>query len=141
MCSSECVETIFFISQLHEGSQWFLHASRLFHALMIAFLMTLGFSPNDTCGFPTLHILTSLHVSLHIHIVQSHTTTTTTTNHFHHHCQPTSSCTHIVLHIHICSILLKEAADRFEMFIRVKRSRSILHPPPPPYNKHNINYC
>jgi hypothetical protein len=56
---------------------------------------------------------------------------------------PTSSCTHIVHHIHICS-MLKEADDPFEMFIPtgpVKRSASILHPPPPPpYNKHNINH-
>jgi hypothetical protein len=55
---------------------------------------------------------------------------------------PTSSYTYIVLDIHICS-MLKEAADPFEMFIptgQVKRSPSILHPPPP-YNKHNINYC
>jgi hypothetical protein len=40
--------------------------------------------------------------------------------------------------------MLKEADDHFEMFILtgiVKRSVSILHPPPPPYNKHNINYC
>jgi hypothetical protein len=39
--------------------------------------------------------------------------------------------------------MLKEADDPFEMFIFagiVKRSPSILHPPPP-YNKHNINYC
>jgi hypothetical protein len=39
--------------------------------------------------------------------------------------------------------MLKEAADPFEMFVLtgiVKRSLSILHPPPP-YNKHNINYC
>jgi hypothetical protein len=39
--------------------------------------------------------------------------------------------------------MLKEADDPFEMFIPtgpVKRSVSILHPPPP-YNKHNINYC
>jgi hypothetical protein len=39
--------------------------------------------------------------------------------------------------------MLKEADDHFEMFIptgHVKRSPSILHPPPP-YNKHNINYC
>jgi hypothetical protein len=40
--------------------------------------------------------------------------------------------------------MLKEAADPFEMFMPtgpVKRSVSILHPPPPPYNKHNINHC
>jgi hypothetical protein len=40
--------------------------------------------------------------------------------------------------------MLKEAADPFEMFIHtgiVKRSPSSLHPPPPPYNKHNFNYC
>jgi hypothetical protein len=39
--------------------------------------------------------------------------------------------------------MLKEADDPFEMFILtgvVKRSPSNLHPPPP-YNKHNINYC
>jgi hypothetical protein len=39
--------------------------------------------------------------------------------------------------------MLKEADNRFEMFIVtgiVKRSLSILHPPPP-YKKHNINYC
>jgi hypothetical protein len=39
--------------------------------------------------------------------------------------------------------MLKEADDHFEMFIPtgiVKRSPSSLHPPPP-YNKHNINYC
>jgi hypothetical protein len=39
--------------------------------------------------------------------------------------------------------MLKETADPFEMFTVtgiVKRSVSILHPPPP-YNKHNINYC
>jgi hypothetical protein len=39
--------------------------------------------------------------------------------------------------------MIKEADDPFEMFILtgiVKRSPSILHPPPP-YNKHNINYC
>jgi hypothetical protein len=39
--------------------------------------------------------------------------------------------------------MLKEAADPFEIFIhtgQVKRSVSKLHPPPP-YNKHNINYC
>jgi hypothetical protein len=39
--------------------------------------------------------------------------------------------------------MLKEAADPFEMFIPtgiVKRTPSPLHPPPP-YNKHNINYC
>jgi hypothetical protein len=39
--------------------------------------------------------------------------------------------------------MLKEADDPFEMFIPaglVKRSASILHPPPP-YNKHNINHC
>jgi hypothetical protein len=39
--------------------------------------------------------------------------------------------------------MLKEADDHFEMFMQtgiVKRSPSILHPPPP-YNKHNINYC
>jgi hypothetical protein len=39
--------------------------------------------------------------------------------------------------------MLKEADDPFEMFFLtgiVKRSVSILHPPPP-YNKHNINYC
>jgi hypothetical protein len=39
--------------------------------------------------------------------------------------------------------MLKEAADPFEMFFltgKVKRSVSPLHPPPP-YNKHNINYC
>jgi hypothetical protein len=39
--------------------------------------------------------------------------------------------------------MLKEAADPFEMFILTgpeKRSVSILHPPPP-NNKHNINYC
>jgi hypothetical protein len=79
------------------------------------------------------------------------------THHYHHHIIPhhhnqpslpslpphhlrSSSCTHLVLHIHICSVL-KEAADRFEMFIltgQVKRSSSPLHPPPP-YNKHNIN--
>jgi hypothetical protein len=38
--------------------------------------------------------------------------------------------------------MLKEAADHFEMFKPtgpVKRSLSQLHPPP--YNKHNINYC
>jgi hypothetical protein len=38
--------------------------------------------------------------------------------------------------------MFKEAADPFEMFILtgiVKRSLSPLHPPPP-YNKHNINY-
>jgi hypothetical protein len=37
--------------------------------------------------------------------------------------------------------MLKEADDHFEMFFltgTVKRSLSILHPPPP-YNKHNIN--
>jgi hypothetical protein len=58
------------------------------------------------------------------------------------HWHPTSSCTYIVLHIHICS-MLKKAADPFEMFFptdKVKRSVSILHPPPP-HNKHNINYC
>jgi hypothetical protein len=55
---------------------------------------------------------------------------------------PTSSCTHLVLHIHICS-MLKEADDDFEMLMQtgpVKRSISPLHPPPP-YNKHNTNYC
>jgi hypothetical protein len=39
--------------------------------------------------------------------------------------------------------MLKEADDPFEMFIptgKVKRSESLLHPPPP-YNKYNINYC
>jgi hypothetical protein len=39
--------------------------------------------------------------------------------------------------------MLKEADDHFEMFKLtgpVKRSPSILHPPPP-YNKHNIKYC
>jgi hypothetical protein len=39
--------------------------------------------------------------------------------------------------------MLKEADDPFEMFIPtgpVKRSVSPLHPPPPPYNKHNINH-
>jgi hypothetical protein len=39
--------------------------------------------------------------------------------------------------------MLKEAEDHVEMIIPtgiVKRSPSILHPPPP-YNKHNINYC
>jgi hypothetical protein len=39
--------------------------------------------------------------------------------------------------------MLKEADDPFKMFIYtgiVKRSPSRLHPPPP-YNKHNINYC
>jgi hypothetical protein len=39
--------------------------------------------------------------------------------------------------------MLKEAADPFEIFIltgHVKRIASKLHPPPP-YNKHNINYC
>jgi hypothetical protein len=53
-----------------------------------------------------------------------------------------SSCSHLVHHIRICS-MLKEADDSFEMFIhtgQVKRSVSPLHPPPP-YNKHNINYC
>jgi hypothetical protein len=38
--------------------------------------------------------------------------------------------------------MLKKADDPFEMFIptgMVKRSVSPLHPPP--YNKHNINYC
>jgi hypothetical protein len=38
--------------------------------------------------------------------------------------------------------MLKEAADPFEIFIVtgiVKRTPSSLHPPP--YNKHNINYC
>jgi hypothetical protein len=63
------------------------------------------------------------------------------TNHLHHHCHPTSSFTHNVLDVHICS-MLKEAADPFEMLILtgpVKRSPFPLHPPP--YNKHNINYC
>jgi hypothetical protein len=39
--------------------------------------------------------------------------------------------------------MLKEADDPFEMFKLtgiVKRREFILHPPPP-YNKHNINYC
>jgi hypothetical protein len=90
----------------------------------------------------TLHTLTSLHVSLHIHIVLSHTTTTTasslttTNNHLQHHCRPTSSCTHIVLHIRIYSQLQKDA-DHIEMFILagpMKRSPSKLHPPSP-HNK------
>jgi hypothetical protein len=39
--------------------------------------------------------------------------------------------------------MLKEADDHFEMIILAgiaKRSPPMLHPPPP-YNKHNINYC
>jgi hypothetical protein len=39
--------------------------------------------------------------------------------------------------------MLKEAVDPFEMFIltgQVKRSLSKKLHPPPPYNKHNINY-
>jgi hypothetical protein len=47
-----------------------------------------------------------------------------------HTYHPTSSCTHLVLNIHICS-MLKEADDPFEMFIPtgiVKRSESHLEP-------------
>jgi hypothetical protein len=85
----------------------------------------------------------------------TNTTSTTVGQNIHHHKHTTlqlsmntmattntSSCTHIVLDIHICS-MLKEADDPFEMFIPtgiVKRSVFPLHPPPP-YNKHNINYC